>query len=53
MRAWRDLNWDQKILSEAGTVQLVDSMVRPTGVEPVTPRSVVPIVRIVTNKDQK
>jgi hypothetical protein len=37
----RDQNRDQEISLEAGSMQPVDSLVRPTGLEPVTPRSVV------------
>ena len=37
----RDLNRDQEIAAKAGSVQPVDSVVRPEGLEPPTPRSVV------------
>jgi integrase len=37
----RDQNRDQGTKNEAGELQVVDSVVRPTGLEPVTPRSVV------------
>ena len=37
----RDLNWDQELAARAGSVQPVDSVVRPEGLEPPTPRSVV------------
>ena len=36
----RDLNRDQEFSSEAGSVQPIDLVVSPTGLEPVTPRSV-------------
>ena len=39
-RNW-DLKRDQEIVSEAGSVQAVDLVVRPEGLEPPTPRSVV------------
>ena len=35
------------------TSVVVDSLVRPTGVEPVTPRSVVPTERIITENEQE
>ena len=37
----RDLNRDLEIVSKAGSLQPVDFVARPTGLEPVTPRSVV------------
>ena len=37
----RDLNRDLEIVSKAGSLQPIDFVVRPTGLEPVTPRSVV------------
>ena len=37
----RDLNRDQEFAAKAGSVQPLESMVRPEGLEPPTPRSVV------------
>jgi Phage integrase family len=49
-RNW-DLNRDQEIASEAGMLQLLDLVARPTGLEPVTPRSVVGRAPMMTKDD--
>jgi hypothetical protein len=38
---------------EGEWTEVVDSVVRPTGVEPVTPRSVVPNSEVATDDDLK
>jgi hypothetical protein len=38
---------------DAGSTQAIDSVVRPEGLEPPTPRSVVPPDTVATNRDRK